>query len=48
MNYKGYEAEVTYDEDAKVFGGFVAGIGDSITFQSDRVSEHLLYSGKHA
>jgi len=34
MKYKGYEAVVTFDEDAKIFHGEIINIKDVITFQS--------------
>jgi predicted HicB family RNase H-like nuclease len=35
MRYKGYEAIVTYDEDAKILHGEVIGLKDVVTFQAD-------------
>ena len=37
MEYKGYTAEITYDEDAEVFFGRVLHLRDVITFESDSV-----------
>lgn len=39
MKYKGYHGQVTYDEEAKLFHGEVAGIRDVITFQGTSVEE---------
>jgi predicted HicB family RNase H-like nuclease len=35
MKYKGYEAIVAYDEEAKLLHGEVAGLRDVVTFQAD-------------
>ncbi len=35
MRYKGYEATVTYDEDARLLHGEVIGLKDIVTFQAD-------------
>jgi predicted HicB family RNase H-like nuclease len=39
MSYKGYEANVDYDEDAEIFHGEVADVRDVITFQGKSVAE---------
>jgi predicted HicB family RNase H-like nuclease len=39
MRYKGYEADVEYDEDAEIFHGEVTGVRDVITFQGKSVAE---------
>jgi predicted HicB family RNase H-like nuclease len=39
MTYKGYDAVVTYDDDAGVFHGEVINTRDVITFQGVEVSE---------
>ena len=39
MNYKGYTAEVKFDEDAEIFFGSVIGTKDTITFQSESSHE---------
>jgi predicted HicB family RNase H-like nuclease len=39
MNYKGYDALVTYDEDAELFHGEVMNTRDVITFQGASVTE---------
>ncbi|MBK7867687.1 MAG: type II toxin-antitoxin system HicB family antitoxin [Ignavibacteriales bacterium] len=39
MDYKGYEAVVNYDEEAKIFSGEVINTKDVITFQAESVSE---------
>lgn len=39
MDYKGYEAIVNYDEEAKIFSGEVINTKDVITFQGESVSE---------
>lgn len=39
MNYKGYQADVEYDEDAEIFHGEVADLRDVITFQGKSVAE---------
>lgn len=39
MRYKGYEANVEYDEDAEIFHGEVADLRDVITFQGRSVAE---------
>lgn len=39
MDYKGYEAVVSYDEEAKIFSGEVVNTKDIITFQGESVSE---------
>jgi predicted HicB family RNase H-like nuclease len=39
MSYKGYEANVEYDEDAEIFHGEVADLRDVITFQGKSVAE---------
>ncbi len=39
MNYKGYHGQVSYDEDAKIFHGEVAGLRDVVTFQGTSVTE---------
>jgi predicted HicB family RNase H-like nuclease len=39
MDYKGFEAIVNYDEEAKIFSGEVINTQDVITFQAESVSE---------
>ncbi len=39
MKYKGYEAIVSFDDDARIFHGEVVGIKDVITFQGLSVDE---------
>lgn len=39
MKYKGYQGEITYDADAKIFHGEVIGLKDVITFQGASVKE---------
>lgn len=39
MDYKGFEAVVNYDEEAKIFSGEVINTKDVITFQGESVSE---------
>ena len=39
MDYKGFEAIVNYDEEAKIFSGEVINTRDVITFQGESVSE---------
>jgi predicted RNase H-like HicB family nuclease len=39
MDYKGYEAVVNYDDEAKMFSGEVIKTKDIITFQGESVSE---------
>lgn len=39
MKYKGYQGQVTYDEDAKLFHGEVVGLRDVVTFQGTSVDE---------
>lgn len=39
MDYKGYEAVVNYDEEAKIYSGEVINTKDVITFQSESASE---------
>ena len=39
MKYKGYQGQVTFDEDAKIFHGEVAGLRDVVTFQGTSVAE---------
>jgi predicted HicB family RNase H-like nuclease len=39
MKYKGYNGQVTYDEEAKLFHGEVVGLRDVITFQGTSVAE---------
>ena len=39
MKYKGYLAEVIFDDEAKLFHGEVLGLKDVITFQGTSVSE---------
>ena len=39
MSYKGYEALVSYDEDAELFHGEVINLRDVITFQGRSVDE---------
>lgn len=39
MNYKGYSAQVTYDDEAEIFHGEIFGIKDVVTFQGSNVSE---------
>ena len=39
MDYKGYEAVVNYDEEAKIFSGEVINTKDVITFQGESVSD---------
>jgi predicted HicB family RNase H-like nuclease len=39
LNYKGYEAIVEYDDEAKILHGEVLHLNDVITFQADCVDE---------
>ncbi|HEY1241165.1 MAG TPA: type II toxin-antitoxin system HicB family antitoxin [Bryobacteraceae bacterium] len=39
MNYKGYEAIVEFDEDARILSGEVINTRDVITFQADSADE---------
>lgn len=39
MKYKGYEAVVSFDEDAEIFHGEVINTKDVITFQGEAVAE---------
>ena len=39
MKYKGYYAEVNFDDEAKIFHGEVVGLKDVITFQGKSVDE---------
>ena len=39
MKYKGYQGQVTFDEDAKIFHGEVIGLRDVVTFQGTSVDE---------
>ena len=39
MSHDGYEAQVTYDEEAGTFHGEVVNLRDVITFQGRSVSE---------
>lgn len=39
MEYKGYIAHVTFDDEARIFHGEVVNIRDVITFQGESVSE---------
>ena len=39
MNYKGYTAEIEYDEDLRSFHGRVVNIRDVITFYGENVKE---------
>ncbi len=39
MKYKGYEAIVNFDEEARIFHGEVVGLKDVITFQGSSVDE---------
>ena len=39
MKYKGYLADITYDDEAKIFHGEVIGLKDIITFQGKSVDE---------
>jgi predicted HicB family RNase H-like nuclease len=39
MKYKGYQGQVTDDEDAKLFHGEVVGLKDVVTFQGTSVDE---------
>jgi predicted HicB family RNase H-like nuclease len=39
MKYKGYEAIISFDDDARIFYGEVVGIKDVITFQGSSVNE---------
>jgi predicted HicB family RNase H-like nuclease len=39
MKYKGYQGQVNYDEEAKLFHGEVIGLRDVITFQGTSVDE---------
>lgn len=43
MEYKGYSARVTFDDDAMIFHGEVDGIADVVTFQAD-TAEGLVQS----
>ncbi len=39
MKYKGYQGEVTFDDEAKIFHGEVIGLKDVITFQGKHADE---------
>lgn len=39
MKYKGYLADVVYDDEAKLFHGEVVGLKDVITFQGTSVTD---------
>ena len=39
LEYKGYQGEVAFDADAKIFHGEVVGLKDVITFQGRSVKE---------
>ena len=39
MKYKGYFADITYDDKAKIFHGEVIGLKDIVTFQGKNVDE---------
>jgi len=39
MTYQGYEANITFDEDAEIFHGEVINLRDVITFQGSSVME---------
>ena len=39
MKYRGYQGQVTYDEDAKLFHGEIVGPRDVVTFQGTSVEE---------
>ncbi len=39
MKYKGYQGQVAYDEDAKLFHGEVVGLRDVVAFQGTSVDE---------
>ncbi|MBC7907434.1 MAG: type II toxin-antitoxin system HicB family antitoxin [Rhodospirillaceae bacterium] len=39
MEYKGYTAKVSFDDEAMIFHGEVAGIADVVTFQADNAGE---------
>ena len=39
MRYKGYEANIDYDEDAEIFHGEIADLRDVVTFEGRSVSE---------
>ena len=39
MKYKGYIADIIYDDEAKLFHGEVVGLKDVITFQGSSVTE---------
>ena len=39
MKYKGYLADIAYDDTAKIFHGEVIGLKDTITFQGKSVEE---------
>jgi predicted HicB family RNase H-like nuclease len=39
MKYKGYQGQVNYDVEAKLFHGEVIGLRDVITFQGTTVDE---------
>jgi predicted HicB family RNase H-like nuclease len=39
MTYDGYTAKIEYDDDDKIFFGFLAGIRDGIGFHADNVSD---------
>jgi predicted HicB family RNase H-like nuclease len=39
MKYKGYQGQVTFDEDAKIFHGEVVGLRDVVTFQGTSIDE---------
>ena len=38
MNYKGYTATISFDDEAELFTGQLAGIRDCILFQSDNAA----------
>lgn len=39
MDYKGYRAQVEFDQDAELFHGEILGIRDVVTFQGNSVEE---------
>jgi len=39
MNYKGFEAKIEYDDEARIFHGEVINLRDVITFQGECVDE---------
>lgn len=39
MKYKGYEAQIEFDDDARIFHGEVIGLQDVVTFQGTCVEE---------